>query len=118
MAKRVSKKSLTPQQIKNLLNPVLTGPDRVFQSDADRRKAWIEYKDQVMAVKRNPCTRPAAWWDYEFSGKRWFGESQRQALARMDLLTESEIAFLKDAGQCPVKPCPGPDWDPRDILKE
>jgi hypothetical protein len=118
MAKRVRKESLTLQQVKALLYPTLTGPDHAFENDQERKEAWLGFRDEMMDHPRNPCTRPFAWWDYDFPGVRLFGESQRQALARLNLLTIEEIAFLKDAGQWPVEPCPGPDWDPRDSLRE
>ena len=107
---------LTPEIRRGLLYPTAIGPDRVFTCEEDRCKAWEEFKDLIMAMKRNPCTRPDAWWTYESSERPWHAESNRQALARLDLLTSEEIAYLKETNQWPVEPCPGPDWDPREVL--
>jgi hypothetical protein len=108
---------LTDDVLRDLEFQTLVGHDHVFESDEDRRKAWIEFKDEVMKRPRNPCTRPDAWWCYEAPEKPWFGEDHLQALVRLDLLKPSEIEFLKELGRWPVETCPGPDWDPRDILQ-
>jgi hypothetical protein len=107
---------LTPEILKALLNRAIIGPDRVFTSEKDRHQAWIEFKDEIMSTYAQPGERPDAWWKFEAPECPWFGESNRQALARLNLLTDAEIAYLKELGQWPVKPCPGPDWDPREIL--
>jgi hypothetical protein len=107
---------LTPDVKRSLLYGGLFGDDHIFKNDQDRRKAWEEFKDLIMAMKRNPCMRPDAWWTYESLERPWYAESNRQALARLDLLTSEEIAYLKETNQWPVEPCPGPDYDPRDVL--
>lgn len=112
------RRGLTPEIRHALLYNSAMGDDRVFKNDQERREAWFEFREQIMAVRRNPCTRPYGWWRYEAPEMPWFGESNEQALARLGLLTEEEIIGLKERGRWPVEPCPGPDWDPRDILKE
>jgi hypothetical protein len=110
-------RQLTPEIRRALLHPTLIGPDHVFSSEEDRKRAWVEFRDVIMAIPRNPCTRPDVWWCFEAPEKPWAGESQRQALARLNLLTDEEISSLKEWGQWPVEPCPGPRWDPREILR-
>jgi hypothetical protein len=108
---------LTHDVLWGLLQKTVVGHDRVFESDEDRRKAWIEFKDEVMAHPRNLCTRPDAWWCYEAPEQPWMCEDNCQALDRLGLLKPSEIEFLKELGRWPVKPCPGPDWDVRSVLE-
>jgi len=121
------RRGLTSEVLKALLYPTLTSDDIVnnphlkdhvfvFGSDMARHKAWLKFKSEIMAMPRREGIRPDAWWCYEAPEKPWFGERQEQALDRLGLLTEEEIEYFKGLGRWPIKPCPGPDWDPRDVL--
>jgi len=43
---------------------LMQGRRGAFASEDERRAAWGENRRRLMAAV-NPCTRPAAWWDYE-----------------------------------------------------
>jgi hypothetical protein len=40
------------------------GPPRHFENEAERRRAWIEHKRELLDACR-PGERPAAWWVYD-----------------------------------------------------
>ena len=124
-----NRRDLTPEIMKALLHPCLTGDDIannshlqgnefIFESDAARRKAWFEHRSAIMAMTMQPGFRPDAWWRYEAPDQRWFGESQLQALDRLNLLREDEIEYFKMLNRWPVVPVSGPDYDPRVVLHD
>lgn len=48
---------------------LVQGERGAFASEAARRAAWRAHRERLMASV-NPCTRPAAWWDYEAKAPR------------------------------------------------
>lgn len=91
---------------------LILGAGRVGWSSRERREAWEDNADVLMA-EVNPGTRPAAFWDYEGYEKIPF-ESDLQALDRLNLLTDREKSFFSLLGWLPTVPADG--RDPREVL--
>ncbi len=68
---------------------LVQGRRNAFASEAKRRDAWAENRDRLIAAG-NPCTRPAAWWDYESKAPHDPHRSQDEQLYVLDALTPSE----------------------------
>jgi len=62
-------------------------------SDRDRMyRDWLRVRESMLAewIQENPGTRPYAWWEFEAPEPRGETESEREFLARLDLLTPEE----------------------------
>lgn len=92
---------------------LLLGNRGAFADEADRRQAWRQHREELMA-SINIGSRPQAFWDYDAPAKIPF-ESDLQALDRLNLLTAEEFAYWAAAGMLPTKPATG--RDPRELLR-
>ncbi len=70
-------------------------PPLHFADDHDRRAAWEEFRDVLLAQHR-PGSRPAAWWVYEHRAEmpRRDDEPQTPALYRLGEATQADIDDL------------------------
>jgi hypothetical protein len=111
-------KELTRSQEWQLLTPLPSyGPDRPFKSEEERREAWIDHRDELLA-KCWGGRRPGAFWLYDrpdIDAQRIPYEEDDQLLYRMKMLKKVEIEQLKERGHYPPKPADG--RDPREILR-
>jgi len=62
---------------------------------------WNTCKDELLSdwIKKNPCTRPWAFWEFEAPEKRNADESEADYLQRYGLLTEVEKGIIQDADE-------------------
>jgi hypothetical protein len=84
---------LTPDQEMDLwLGPFLP---QAFASPEERRAAWFEHRDHLMAMFAGPGKRLMAWWQYE-APIPWPGlDRQASTLYAAGLLAEAEKAELE-----------------------
>ena len=66
-----------------------------FVSEAERKTAWAENRERLMA-RLNPCTRPQAWWDYECKTRRDPHRSQDEQLYVLNALSPSEVRLFTE----------------------
>ncbi len=80
---------------RNQHQDLLLGRRGAFRSERERRAAWAANRERLLESV-NPCTRPAAWWDYEAPGgmKRDPHRSQDEQLYVLKALSREEISLL------------------------
>jgi len=78
---------------------LLLGPKgrSAFASNAARRSAWREHREELLPLV-DPGSRPWAWWQYDAPEPVLPRESALAYLARCGQLTESERISLQCAG--------------------
>jgi hypothetical protein len=112
-------KELTRSQKWQLLTSFPSyGPDSPFKSEEERREAWIDHRDELLA-KCWGGRRPGAFWHYDrpdIDSQRIKDEEDVQLLYRMNMLTEVDIEQLKERGHYPPKPADGRDI--REVLED
>lgn len=114
--KRATVNALSRRQHVNLMvgrNCGGVGPGWAFETEDERRAAWDDHGNDLLAASR-PGRRPAAWWDYGGYEKLPY-ETDLQALDRLNLLTEHEVEYLANRRLLPVEPATGKD--PREMFK-
>jgi hypothetical protein len=86
---------LTDEQTFELLlgpTPVTEG---AFASDSQRRSAWFQYRDEILA-SANQFSRPWGFWNFEIGHipSRSAGERDVDLLRELNLLSEQERVIL------------------------
>lgn len=113
--RRRKRRGLTRRQRANLTigrNCGGIGPERPFETEEERRQAWEDHKEELLATCR-AGRRPQAFWDYG-PHERLPHETHLQALWRLDLLTADELEYLQALGRIPPPAYSGED--PRAML--
>src|SRR5262245_5674805 len=97
------------EELDLLLGTDTDGP--VFLDEDERREAWEQHRDYVMARWSSHGKRPLAWWDYEAPIPRPRDpEYEEAALWEAGLLTPKEAHVLETRWREEFDRCHKPEW--------